>query len=149
MYNNITYDILPVSKDYIENAIDFDKVNKKEIEEIKNIFLKNLDKHNKNKFINLINYDNYESEKNEDIQILSDYKIENTIKEYVTISMIKSEKNNKHNIILFIPTNDDNIKTKINEYLNKKNKELIKNIIYGDIDLYKNPNNIDEEDGFI
>lgn len=141
MNNDMNVDILSVTEDYIEKAMEFEDKNKKEIEEIKNIFLKNLDKYEKNKFIDIINYGKIEED---NIQIINDYKIETTIKEYVTISMIRDEKYKTYDIILFIPINNDNIKKAINKYVNENNKDLNKNIIYGSIDLYKIENNIDE-----
>lgn len=148
MDNYINIDIYPVSEEYIERAIEFNEINKKEIEDIKNIFLDNLNEYEKKKIMNIINAKTInEKIKKEDIQIIDDYNPENTIKEYISISMINS-KNNKnddlYDIILFIPTADDNVKSKINEYINENNNELINDIIYGSISLYKNPKDIEE-----
>lgn len=143
MYNYRNIDIYPVSEQYIEKAIDFNEINKKEIEDIKNIFLDNLNEFEKKIFINIINAKTI-NEKIKDIQIIDDYNPEKTIKEYVSISMINSKNEDLYDIILFIPTDDDNVKTKINEYINKNNNELINNIIYGSISLYKNPKEIEE-----
>ena len=148
MDNYINIDIYPVSEEYIEKAIEFNEINKKEIENIKNIFLDNLNEYEKKKIMNIINAKTInEKIKKEDIQIIDDYNPENTIKEYISISMINS-KNNKnddlYDIILFIPTADDNVKSKINEYINENNNELINDIIYGSISLYKNPKDIEE-----
>lgn len=148
MYNYIDRSIFSITQDYIKKAIEFNESNKKEIEEIKNIFLKNLDEHEKNIFLEIINNNDYiEKENGKDIQIIDDYNSENTIKEYITISMINSNKNEEpdlYNIILFIPTNNKDIKDKINEYIKNNNKELIKYIIYGSLDNYKFVNNIIE-----
>lgn len=147
MDNNLNVKIFPINEDYIEQAMSFNEINKKEIEEIKNIFLKNLDKYEKNKFIEIINHDDsYEKREGDDIQIIDNYIIEDTIKEYITISMIESKTQGNYDIILFIPTDNDNIRSKINEYIENNNKELINNIIYGSIELYKNPDNIEDLD---
>lgn len=147
MDNYINIDIYPVSEEYIEKAIEFNEINKKEIENIKNIFLDNLNEYEKKKIMNIINAKTInEKIKKEDIQIIDDYNPENTIKEYISISMInsKNNKNDDYDIILFIPTADDNVKSKINEYINENNNELINDIIYGSISLYKNPKDIEE-----
>jgi hypothetical protein len=141
-YRNI--DIYPVSEQYIEKAIDFNEINKKEIEDIKNIFLDNLNEFEKNKFINIINAKTINEKIKKDIQIIDDYNPEKSIKEYISISMINSKNEDLYDIILFIPTDDDNVKTKINEYINKNNNELINNIIYGSISLYKKAKEIEE-----
>lgn len=147
MDNYINIDIYPISEEYIEKAIEFNEINKKEIENIKNIFLDNLNEYEKKKIMNIINAKTInEKIKKEDIQIIDDYNPENTIKEYISISMInsKNNKNDDYDIILFIPTADDNVKSKINEYINENNNELINDIIYGSISLYKNPKDIEE-----
>lgn len=149
MDNYIDVDILSVTEDYIEKAIEFNESNKKEIEEIKNIFLKSLDENEKIEFIEIINDSDYIKNENEkDIQIIDNYNFENTIKECITISMINSNNNEDadlYKIILFIPTNNINIKEKITEYIKNNNKKLLKYIIYGSLDKYKIVNNIEEE----
>lgn len=149
MDNYIGIEILPIKEEYMEKAIEFDNKNKKEIEEIKNIFLENLNEYEKNRFLDIINENEMcNIAQNNEVQIIEKYNEIDTIKEYITISMINSINNKNYNlydIILFIPTNSDIIKTKINEYIYKNNKELIKNIIYGSLDLYKFVSNIDEE----
>lgn len=140
--------IFPVSEEFFEKAIEFNQNNKKQIEEIKNIFLENLNEYEKNNLKKIINNNNYnKNENNEDIQIIDDYNIENTIKEYISISMIRTKNNRSsdlYDIILFIPTDDDNVKSKINEYVNKNNKEFINDIIYGTINIYRIPSDIEE-----
>lgn len=148
MDNYMDIDILSVTENYIEKAIEFNESNKKEIEEIKKVFLKNLDEIEKNKFIEIINDSDYIKNENEkNIQIIDNYNFENTIKECITISMINSnnEDSDLYKIILFIPTNNINIKEKINEYIKNNNKKLLKYIIYGSLDKYKIVNNIEEE----
>lgn len=144
MDNYINIDIYPISEQYIEKAIDFNEINKKEIEDIKNIFLNNLNEFEKKNIINIINSKTINEKIKEDIQIIDDYNPEKTIKEYISISMINSKNEDLYDIILFIPTEDDNVKTKINEYMNKNNNKLINNIIYGSISLYKNSEYIEE-----
>lgn len=145
MDNYINIDIYPISEEYIERAIEFNEINKKEIEDIKNIFLDNLNEYEKKKIMNIINAKTInEKIKKEDIQIIDDYNPENIIKEYISISMINSKNDDLYDIILFIPTADDNLKSKINEYINENNNELINDIIYGSISLYKNPKDIQE-----
>lgn len=151
MDNYINTDIYPVSKEYIERAIEFNEINKKRIEDIKNIFLENLNEYEKKKIMNIINAKTIdEKNKKKDIQIIDNYNPENTIKEYISISMIKTKNNRSsrnsdlYDIILFIPTVDDKVKSKIDEYINENNNELINDIIYGSISLYKNPKNIEE-----
>lgn len=129
-----------------EKAIKFNEKYKKEIGDIEKIFQENLNKYEYNKFLDIINDDDVNTEDN-DVEIIDNYKPENTIKEYISISMIKSKNNqnsNLYDIILFIPTEDNEIKNKINEYVNINNKELLKNIIYGSHDLYEFVNNMDE-----
>lgn len=149
MYNYIDkMEIFSVTTDDdYEKAMKFNEKYKKEIGDIEKIFQENLNKYEYNKFLDIINDDDINTEDN-DVEIIDNYKPENTIKEYISISMIKSKNNqnsNLYDIILFIPTEDNETKNKINEYVNINNKELLKNIIYGSHGLYEFVNNMDEE----
>lgn len=138
--------IFPVSEDYIEDAIEFNNVYNKLIEEIKNIFYNNLDCSEKKCFLNIINENDYydDDDRDVDIQTIDNINEEDIIKEYVSISMIKSKNKEKlYNVVLFIPTENDNLKKKIIEYIvNNKFEGILQNIVFGKLNFYS----IEEQD---
>lgn len=138
--------IFPVSEDYIEDAIEFNNVYNKLIEEIKNIFYNNLDCSEKKCFLNIINENDYydDDDRDVDIQTIDNINKEDIIKEYVSISMIKSKNKEKlYNVVLFIPTENDNLKKKIIEYIvNNKFEGILQNIVFGKLNFYS----IEEQD---
>lgn len=128
--------VFPINEEYIEEALKFNERNEKIIKEIKDIFYVSLEEDEKNVFLNIINKDKNDNI-NENIK-------NNIIKKYVSISMIKSEKNNSHDIILFIPTENENIKKRIEEHIIKNNcNELLSKILYGSPYSYSNHENED------
>lgn len=143
-------EIFPVSEDYIKEAIEFNNVYNKLIEEIKNIFYNNLDCSEKKCFLNIINENDYyddeykDEDRDDDIQTIDNINEENIIKEYVSISMIKLKNEEKlYNVVLFIPTENDDIKKKIIEYIeNNKFEGILQNIVFGKLNFY----NIEEQD---
>lgn len=138
--------VFPVSEDYINIAKKFDSEYNNEIEEIKNIFYLNLDNYEKEVFLDILNGSNHEDDsEEEDVQLVDISKeevLEENIKEYVSISMIKTnDDSNMYNIVLFVPSENENIKKNILEYLNNINKkDMIQMIVFGTLDYY----NIDE-----
>lgn len=138
--------IFPVSEDYIEDAIEFNNVYNKLIEEIKNIFYNNLECSEKKCFLNIINENDYydDDDRDVDIQTIDNINEEDIIKEYVSISMIKSKNKEKlYNVVLFIPTENDNLKKKIIEYIvNNKFEGILQNIVFGKLNFYS----IEEQD---
>lgn len=144
LFKNKNIKILPITKDYLECAINFDEKYKNIIEEIKNIYYNNLDDDEKNIFLDIINKNDYDEndDDQEDIQTINDISEEEVlkefIKEYISISMIESnEVNKKHKVILFIPTENNNIKEKVIKYIERNNStELLSYILFGSLEYY-------------
>lgn len=148
--NNKNIKVYPVTENYFDYAIKFDSKYNNIIEEIKNIYYDNLNNKEKNLFLNIIEnaYDDENDEYQEDVQIINniskDENLKEFIKEYISISMIKNNENvednfddEKFKIILFIPTEIDNIKEKIIKYIEEsKSKNILDNILFGSLDYY-------------
>lgn len=142
--NNLSID------EHEEELLKFNKKYSDLIEEVKNIFYINLNDNEKYMFIDIIDDNNYYEEENEkqyeeeNIEIIDNISkeeiVEELIKEYISISMIKTNNNSK--IILFIPTENVEIKKKVIDHIKKRHKEeILPNIIFGDLDFY----NINED----
>lgn len=117
--------------------IEYNKLNEI-IEDIKNIFYKNLEENEKNifididnEFINELNNKEFSDEEDFNVELIHDK--EKSIKERILISMIKSRnKNNSYEIVLFVPSENDNVKYNIEKYINNKGfKDMSSKIIYG------------------
>lgn len=134
--NNLSID------EHEEELLKFNKKYSDLIEEVKNIFYINLNDNEKYMFIDIIDDNNYYEEENIEIidNISKEEIVEELIKEYISISMIKTNNNSK--IILFIPTENVEIKKKVIDHIKKRHKEeILPNIIFGDLDFY----NINED----
>lgn len=142
--------VFPVTEDYFEHAIKFGSKYNNVIEEIKNIYYDELNDKERVSFLN-INENDYDDEDHdeEDIQIINNISkgenLKEFVKDYVSISMIESNENNKkYKIVLFIPTENDNTKEKVIKYIEEsQSKEILANIIFGSLDYYNIENNDD------
>lgn len=140
--NNNFDKVFPVSEDFFESAMDFDLKYRSVIEKIKDIYYNNLDSEEKEIFLEIINKNNEGSdEEQENVIICNDISkdeiLKEFIKEYISISMIKYNDNNGYKIVLFIPTENNNIKEQINKYIETTEfKDLLSNIVFGPLDCY-------------
>lgn len=115
--------VYPISEKYIEKAIIFDIQNKYIINKIKDIFLQNIENDEIIEILGISNRD------------INNYNL-NVVKDYVSISMIKS-KSDSFEIILFIPTKNDIVKKKVLDFINKKEyKYLSSSILFDSIYSY-------------
>jgi vacuolar-type H+-ATPase subunit F/Vma7 len=142
--------VFPVTEDYLEHAINFDSKYNDVIENIKDIYYTNLDNKEKEIFLEIINKNNEDEESNEENvitcnDISKDEILKEFIKEYISISMIKcSNDDNEYKIILFIPTENNNIKEQITKYIETTEcKDLLTNILFGSLDYYNVEENYD------
>jgi vacuolar-type H+-ATPase subunit F/Vma7 len=147
--NNNFDKVFPVAEDFFESAMDFDLKYKSVIEKIKEIYYNNLDNNEKEMFLEINKNSNDESEEEEENIITFDNISEEEvlkefIKEYISISMIKYNDNNEYKIVLFIPTENNNIKEQITKYIETTEfKDLLSNIVFGPLDCYNVEENYD------
>lgn len=140
--NNNFDKVFPVSEDFFESAMDFDLKYKSVIEKIKDIYYNNLDSEEKEIFLEIINKNNEGSdEEQENVitcnDISKDEILKEFIKEYISISMVKYNDKNEYKIVLFIPTENNNIKEQIKKYIETTEfKDLLSNIVFGSLDCY-------------
>ncbi|CEG85042.1 hypothetical protein RMATCC62417_18775 [Rhizopus microsporus] len=147
--NNNFDKVFPVAEDFFESAMDFDLKYNSVIEKIKEIYYNNLDNNEKEMFLEINKNSNDESEEEEENIITFDNISEEEvlkefIKEYISISMIKYNDNNEYKIVLFIPTENNNIKEQITKYIETTEfKDLLSNIVFGPLDCYNVEENYD------
>lgn len=115
--------VYPISEKYIEKAIVFDIQNKYIINKIKDIFFQNIEEDEIREILSISN------------KYINNYDL-NVVKDYVSISMIKS-KLGSFEIILFIPTKNDIVKKKVLDFIKqKKYKHLSSSILFDSIYSY-------------